>query len=123
MKPPHKGGRDTTKNFCQKEKEGTMPRRGSKAPYKPKVEYKYTIKDIADLAGMTRNALGVAKVHGKIDPGDFKSVVSFLIRRIIDNRLTGDIFTLPARMAKRMKGSKSRAQVSGKKPQKAARRK
>jgi len=92
-----------------------MPRRGSKPPYKPKVEYKYTIKDIAELAGMTRNALGVAKVHGKIDPADFKSVVSFLTRRIIDNRLTGDIFTPPARMAKRVRGSKSRAHVPGKK--------
>jgi len=92
-----------------------MPRRGSKPPYEPKVEYKYTIKDIADLAGMTRNALGVAKVHGKIDPGDFKSVISFLTRRIIDNRLTGDIFTPPARTAKRMRGSKSRAHVPGKK--------
>ena len=64
-----------------------MPRKGSKQPYKPRVEYKYTLKDIAELAGMTRNALNVAKVHGKIDPGDFKSVVSFLMRRIIDNRL------------------------------------
>ena len=93
-----------------------MPRRGSKQPYKPKVEYKYTIKDIAELAGMTRNALGVAKVHGKIDPVDFKSVVSFLTRRIIDNRLTGDLFTPAARTAKRRKGSKIKAHVSGKKP-------
>ena len=92
-----------------------MPRRGSKQPYKPKVEYKYTIKDIAELAGMTRNALGVAKIHGKIDPGDFRSVVSFLTRRIIDNRLTGDLFTPVMRVAKRMRGSKSRARVSGKK--------
>ena len=68
-----------------------MPRRRSKQPYKPKVEYKYTIKDIAELAGMTLNALGVAKVHGKVEPGDFKNVVSFLTRRIIDNRLTGDL--------------------------------
>jgi hypothetical protein len=93
-----------------------MPRRGSKQPYKPKVEYKYTVKDIAELAGMTRNALGVAKVHGKIEPGDFKSVVSFLTRRIIDNRLTGDLFTPAARAAKRMKGNKRRAHVSEKKP-------
>jgi hypothetical protein len=116
MKPPHNGGKDTTKNLCQREKEGTMPRKGSKPPYKPKVEYRYTIKDIAELAGMTRNALGVAKVHGKIDPGDFKSVVSFLTRRIIDNRLTGNLFIPAARTAKRMKGSKGRAHVSGKKP-------
>jgi hypothetical protein len=93
-----------------------MPRRRSKQPYKPKVEYKYSVRDIAELAGMTRNALGVAKVHGKIDPGDFKSVVSFLTRRIIDNRLTGDLFIPAARTAKRMNGSKSRAHVSGKKP-------
>jgi hypothetical protein len=33
-----------------------MPRRGPKQPHKPIVEYKYTIKDIAGLAGMTRNA-------------------------------------------------------------------
>ena len=100
-----------------------MPRRGSRQPYKPKVEYKYTVKDIVGLAGMTRNALGVAKVHGKIDPGDFKSVVSFLTRRIIGNRLTGDLFTPAGRTAKRMKGSKSRAHVSGKKPKKRARHK
>jgi hypothetical protein len=93
-----------------------MPRKGSKQPYRPKVEYNYTVKDIADLAGMTRNALGVAKVHGKIEPGDFKSVVSFLTMRIIDNRLTGDLFTPAARTAKRMRGSKSRAHVLGKKP-------
>ena len=93
-----------------------MPIRRSKQPHKPKVEYKYSVKDIAELAGMTRNAIGVAKVHGKIDPVDFKSVVSFLTRRIIDNRLTGDLFTPTALAAKRMKGSKSRAPVSGKKP-------
>jgi hypothetical protein len=116
MKPPHNGGRDTTKNLYQREKEGTMPRKGSKPPYKPKVEYKYTVKDIAELAGMTRNALGVAKVHGKIEPGDFKSVVSFLTRRIIDNRLTGDLFTPATRTTKRMKGGKRRTHVSGKKP-------
>jgi hypothetical protein len=104
-------------------KEVRMPRRGSKQLYKPKVEYKYTVKDIAELAGMTRNAVGVAKAHGKVDPADFKSVVSFLTRRIIDNRLTGDIFTPPGRTAKRAKEDKSRARVSRKKPQKAARRK
>jgi hypothetical protein len=81
-----------------------MPRKGSKPPYKPKVEYRYTIKDIAELAGMTRNGLGVAKVHGKIEPGDFKSVVSFLTRRIIDRRLAGDFFASAAREAKRVRG-------------------
>ena len=100
-----------------------MPRKGSKQPYKPKVEYKYTIKDIAELAGMTRNALGVAKVHGKIEPGDFKSVVSFLTRRIIDKRLAGDFFASAAREAKRVRRGKSRAQISGKRPKKTARRK
>jgi hypothetical protein len=93
-----------------------MPRRGSKQPYKPKVEYKYTVKDIAEVAGMTRNALGVAKAHGKIEPGDFKSVVSFLTRRITDNRLTGDLFAPTARATKIMKGSKRRAHVLRKKP-------
>ena len=41
-----------------------MPRKGSKQPYKPRVEYKYTLRDIAELAGTTRNALNVAKVCG-----------------------------------------------------------
>jgi len=103
--------------------EVNMPRRGSKQPYKPKVEYKYTVKDIADLAGMTRNALGVAKVHGNIEPGDFKSVISFLTRRIIDNRLTGDLFTPAARTAKRVRRAKSRGHVSGKRPKRTVRRK
>jgi hypothetical protein len=93
-----------------------MLRKGPKEPYKPKVEYKYTVKDIAELGGMTRNTLGVAKVHGKIDPGDFKSVVSFLTRRIIDNRFTGGLFTRAGQAAKRMKGNKRRTHVSRKKP-------
>ena len=97
-----------------------MLRRGSKQPYKPKVEYKYTIRDIAELAGTTRNALNVAKVRGKIDPGDFRSVVSFLIRRIIDRRLRGDIFASARRAAKR--GGRTGSQVSGKRPKKAVRR-
>jgi hypothetical protein len=123
MKPPRNGGRETTKNLCQREKEGTMPRKGSKPPYKPKVEYKYTIKDIAELAGMTRNALGVAKVHGKIEPGDFKSVVSFLTRRIIDKHLRGDLFAPTAGTGKRIKKAKSGLQVLGRKTKKAAGRK
>jgi hypothetical protein len=69
-----------------------MPRKGSKKPYIPKKEYTYTIQDIADLAGTTRNALGVAKVRGKIDPGDFRSVVNFLIKIIIEKRLSQDLF-------------------------------
>jgi hypothetical protein len=122
MKPPHNGGRDTTKNLYQREKEGTMPRKGSKHPYKPKKEYWYTVKDIAELAGITRNAVGVAKAYGKVDPGDFKSVVSFLIRRIIDKRLSGDLFAPAGRTAERVKGSKSQAHVTGKKPKKRAHR-
>jgi len=92
-----------------------MPREGSKHPYKPRVEYKYTVKDIADIAGMTRIALNVAKVRGKIDPGDFKSVVTFLTKRIIDRRLEGDLFTSAAGGVKRLK--------KGKRPKRAARRK
>ena len=45
-----------------------MPRKGSQPPYKPGREYRYTIKDIAELAGMTRKALSVAKFWGKVDP-------------------------------------------------------
>ncbi len=64
-----------------------MPRKGSHPAYKPKREYRYTVKDIAELAGMTRKALSVAKFWGKVEFEDFKSVVSFLTRRIIDRRL------------------------------------
>jgi hypothetical protein len=105
------------------QKEVNMPRKGSKQPYKPRVEYKYTVKDIADLAGMSRIALNVAKVRGKVDPGDFKSVVSFLTRRIIEKRLEGNLFTSAGRRAERARRPKSLAHVSGKKPKKAARRK
>ncbi len=100
-----------------------MPRKGFKQPYKPKVEYKYTIKDIAELAGMTRNALGVAKVHGKIDPGDFKSVVSFLTKRIIDHRLSGDLFAPMARAEKRVKEGKKGTRRSRRRTQKTTGRK
>ena len=100
-----------------------MSRKGSKQPYRPRIEYKYTVKDIAELAGVTRNALGVAKAHGKIEPGDFKSVVSFLARRMIDKRLAGDIFASAGLEAKRVRKGKSRAQASGKRPKKTARRK
>ena len=123
MKPPHNGGRDTTKNLYQREKEGTMPRKGSKHPYKPKREYKYSLKDIAELAGTTRNALNVAKVRGKIDPGDFKSVVSFLTRIIIEKRLRGDLFAPTAGTGKRVKKVRSGLQVLGKRTKKAAGRK
>jgi len=100
-----------------------MPRKGSHPAYKPKREYRYTVNDIAELAGMTRNALNVAKVRGKIDPGDFKSVVSFLTRVIIERRLRGDLFVPTARIGKRVKKGKRGIQVSGKKTKKAAGRK
>ena len=84
-----------------------MPRKGSKVPYKPKKEYAYTLQDVADLAGMTRNALNVAKVHGKIDPDDFRSVVTFLTKRIIQRRLNGDLFTGAGPTKKRIKRIKT----------------
>ncbi len=92
-----------------------MPRRGSKQPYKPKVEYKYSVKDVAELAGMTRNAVGVAKAHGKVDPADFKSVVSFLVRRIIDRRLSGDLFGPAGRTGKGVRKGKGGNQGSRRK--------
>ncbi len=91
-----------------------MPRKGSHPAYKPKREYRYTIKEIAELAGMTRKALSVEKFRGKVDPGDFKSVISFLTRRIIDKRLKGDLFAPAARVAKR--GGRTGSQVSRKRP-------
>jgi len=99
-----------------------MPKKAMRHPYKPKKEYTYTVRDIAELAGITRNAVGVAKAHGKVDPGDFKSVVSFLARRMIDRCLSGDLVAPGARTAKRVKGDKSRARVSVKKPHKKVRR-
>jgi hypothetical protein len=97
-----------------------MPKKGSKPAYKPRREYWYALKDIAELAGMTRNALNLAKVRGKIDPGDFRSMVSFLTRRIIDKRLKGDLFAPAARVAKR--GRKAGSQASRKRLKKAVRR-
>ena len=94
-----------------------MPRKGSHPVYKPKREYRYTVKDIAELAGMTRKALSVEKFRGKVDPGDFKSVVSFLTRRIIDKRLKGDLFAPAARVAKR--GGRTGSQVSRRRLKKA----
>jgi len=98
-----------------------MPRKGSKHPYKPKREYKYTLKDIAELAGTTRNALNVAKVRGKIDPGDFKSVVSFLTRAIIEKRLRGNLFTPEQRIRRRVKRGKRPIRLSGTKTKKSSR--
>ena len=100
-----------------------MLRKGRKQPYKPRKEYRYTVKDIADLGGMTRNALNVAKVRGKIDPEKFESVVSFLIRRIIDKRLQGDLFSLTGQTKKRVKKGKGSNHVSGRKTPKTAGRK
>ena len=100
-----------------------MPRKGSKQSYKPRKEYTYTIKDIAELAGTTRNALNVAKVRGKIDPGDFRSVVSFLTRIIIEKRLREDLFAPIAGIGKRVKKTKSGLKVLGRKTKKAAGRK
>ena len=97
-----------------------MPTKGSKPPYRPKIEYRYTVKDIAEAAGMTRNALGVAKAQGKVDPGDFKSMVSFLTRRIIEKRLEGNLFAPSARVARRR--GRTGSQVSRKMPKKAVRR-
>jgi hypothetical protein len=99
-----------------------MPRKGSKPPYKPRREYRYTVKDIAELAGITRSALSVAKVRGKVDPGDFKSVVSFLTRAIIERRIRGDLFVPIAGVKRRVKKGKRGTRVSGKKPKKAGRR-
>ena len=93
-----------------------MPRKGSHPAYKPKREYRYTVNDIAELAGMTRNVLAGAKVRGKVDPEDFKSVVSFLTRRIIDKRLKGDLFAPAARVAKR--GGRTGSQGYRKRPKK-----
>jgi hypothetical protein len=100
-----------------------MPKKGSKPPYKPKIEYRYTVKDVTEAAGMTRNAVGVAKAGGKVDPGDFKSMVSFLIRRIIDKRLKGNLFAHAVGVERRVKKGRSGNQVSGKKTKKAAGRK
>jgi hypothetical protein len=100
-----------------------MPRKGFKHPYKPKKEYTYTVKDVAELAGITRNAIGVAKAHGKVDPGDFKSVVSFLVRRIIDKRLSGDLFAPAGRTRKRVRRGKGSDKVSRRKTRKTAGRK
>ena len=96
-----------------------MSRKESKKPYRPKIEYTYTIQDIAELAGMTINALGTAKARGKIDPGDLRSVVSFLTRIIIEKRLRGDLFAPTAEAGKKVKKTKSGLPVSGKKTKKA----
>jgi hypothetical protein len=97
-----------------------MPKKGSKPPYKPKVEYRYTVKDVAEAAGMTRGTLAGAKIRGKVDPADFKSMVSFLVRRIIEKRLKGNLFASTTRVAKRR--GRTGSQVSGKRSKKAVRR-
>jgi len=95
-----------------------MQRKGSEVPHKPRAEYRYTVKDIADLAGMTTNAVNVAKARGKIDPGNLKSVVSFLTRIVIQRRLKGDLFALPTE-AKKSVLKKKGIQVPRKKTKKA----
>ncbi len=100
-----------------------MPRKGSKQLYRPKMEYRYNVKDVAELAGMTRNALGVAKAHGKVDPGDFKSMVSFLIRRVIDRRLSGDLFAPVNQTMKSVKSGKPGVRRTGKRDRKTTGRK
>jgi hypothetical protein len=99
-----------------------MPRKVSQEPYKPRKEYRYTVKDIADLAGMTTNAVNVAKARGKIDPGDLKSVVSFLTRMILERRLRGDLFAPAEGIKKSVQKEKRGAQASGKKTKRAATR-
>jgi hypothetical protein len=65
----------------------------------------------------------VAKVRGKIDPGDFRSVVSFLTRIIIEKRLRGKLFAFTAEAGRRVKKAKSGPQVLGRRTKKAAGRK
>ena len=104
--------------------EGNMPKKGSKQPYKPKREYRYTVKDVAEAAGLTRNALGVAKARRKVDPGNFKSMVSFLARVIMERRLRGNLFAPAA--GEKIRGKKTKRgtrAVAGKKSKKAAQRK
>jgi len=97
-----------------------MPKKGSKPPYKPKIEYRYTFKDVAEAAGMTRGTLAGAKIRGKVDPADFRSMVSFLVRRIIEKRLKGNLFAPTVRLVKRR--GRTGSQVSGKRSKKAVRR-
>lgn len=100
-----------------------MPKKGSKQPYKPKREYTYTIQDIAHLAGITRNALNVAKAHGKIDFEDFRSVVTFLTKRIIQKSLGGDLFAPTNPTGLKIKEKPERTLVKSKKIKKTAGRK
>jgi hypothetical protein len=105
-----------------------MPRKGSKQPYKPRKEYSYTVEDIARLAGMTRNALNVAKAHGNIDPEDFRSVVTFLTRRVMRQCVEGELFAAEtkAREKPRKAGASTgekAGKTAGRKTKGAARRK
>jgi hypothetical protein len=50
---------------------------------------------------MTKKALSAVKFGEKEEPGDFKSVVNFLTRVIIERRLSRNLFVLAARVAKR----------------------
>ena len=100
-----------------------MSKKGLERPYKPKKEYTYTVKDVAELAGITRNAVGVAKAYGRVDPADFRSVVSFLVRKIVDKRLSGDLFASVLGTERKVKNGKGRNRVSGRKTRKTASRK
>ena len=113
---------DHTPSMEGEPEEVKMPRKGSQSPYKPRREYRYTIKDIAELAGMTRRALSVAKARGKIDPGNLKSVVSFLTRAIVERRLRGNLFVPAAGIKRRVRKGKRGIRVPGKKTKRAARR-
>ena len=72
----------------------------------------YVYKKCPAYFNPERPTLGVAKVHGKVDPADFKSVVSFLVRRIIDKRLRGDLFASSGRIRKRVRKGKRGNRVS-----------
>jgi hypothetical protein len=70
-----------------------------------------------------RSAFAVAKVRGKVDPGDFKSVVSFFTRAIIERRLRGDLFAYAGGIKRRVGKGRRGHQFSRKKGKKAAGRK
>jgi hypothetical protein len=58
------------------------------------------------------------KFQGKIDHGDFKSVVSFLTRTIIEKRLRVDLFASTAEAGRRVKKTKNDLPVLGRKTKK-----
>ena len=72
---------------------------------------------------MTPNPALTPKVHGKADPADIKSVVSFLVRRIVDKRLSGDLFDPAGGTRKRVRKGKGGNQGSRRKTGKTGGRK